>query len=163
MYQLDKNIDCTMTTITMAGVYYDPTVKYSLVSMAELASLNFQFRFGKHQSSVRKPAEINTCAACPHFQRLCNRFNWNPEFFCSRFHQQNDKRGDGASILQSCNKRGQAHSSLQEWVGYRYRLPKGLRKRSFPCSICQQAKSLSLENQLRLQLLEVNRTVSALT
>ena len=112
MYQLDKNIDCTMTTITMARVYYDPTVKYSLVSMAELASLNFQFRFGKHQSSVRKPAEINTCAACPHFQRLCNRFNWNPEFFCSRFHQQNDKRGDGASILQSCNKRGQAHSSF---------------------------------------------------
>jgi len=59
MYQLDKNIDCTMTTITMARVYYDPTVKYSLVSMAELASLNFQFRFGKHQSSVRKPAEIH--------------------------------------------------------------------------------------------------------
>jgi hypothetical protein len=36
-----KNIDDTMTTITLEGVYYDPTVKYNLASMSELASLNF--------------------------------------------------------------------------------------------------------------------------
>ena len=34
-----------MTTITPEGVYYDPTVKYNLVSVSELASLNFESRF----------------------------------------------------------------------------------------------------------------------
>jgi len=61
-----KNIDGTMTTITLEGVYYDPTAKYNLVSVADLASLNFESRFGRHQSSVHGPVRmhvplIHTC------------------------------------------------------------------------------------------------------
>ena len=54
-----KNIDGTVTTTTLEGIYYDPAVNYNLVSMAELASLNSESRFGKHQSSVHGPAGIH--------------------------------------------------------------------------------------------------------
>jgi len=41
--------------MTLEGGYYDPTIKYNLVSVAEWASLNFESRFGRHQSSVHGP------------------------------------------------------------------------------------------------------------
>ena len=35
------------TVIILEGVYYDPTVKYNLVSMSELAGLNYESRFSR--------------------------------------------------------------------------------------------------------------------
>ena len=35
------------TVIILEGVYYDPTVKYNLVSMSELAGLNYEPRFSR--------------------------------------------------------------------------------------------------------------------
>ena len=46
------------TVIILEGVYYDPTVKYNLVSVAELAALNYESRFSKQASSVRGAAGI---------------------------------------------------------------------------------------------------------
>jgi len=60
LYLPVKNIDGTMTIITVEGVYYDPTVNYNVVSVTELANLNFESRFGKHQSSVHAQREC-TC------------------------------------------------------------------------------------------------------
>ena len=57
LYLPVKNIDGTMTIITVEGVYYDPTVNYNVVSVTELANLNFESRFGKHQSSVHAQRE----------------------------------------------------------------------------------------------------------
>jgi len=55
LYLPVQNIDGTVINITLEGVYYDSTVKYNLVSVAELASLNLKSRFGRHQSSVHGP------------------------------------------------------------------------------------------------------------
>ena len=46
------------TVIILEGIYYDPTVKYNLVSVAELAGLNYESRFSKQASSVRGAAGI---------------------------------------------------------------------------------------------------------
>jgi len=44
--------------IILEGVYYDPDVRYNLVSLAELAGLNYKSRFSKQASSVREAAGI---------------------------------------------------------------------------------------------------------
>jgi hypothetical protein len=113
LYLPVKNIDGTMTTITLEGVYYDPTVKYNLVSVAELASLNFESRFGRRQSLVHGPAGMHVPLI-----HTCNIYaidaTNNPNQFAFASISINDKRGEGTSILQSYNQRGQAHPSLKE-------------------------------------------------
>ena len=40
------------TVIILEGVYYDPDVKYNLVSVVELAGLNYESRFSKQASTT---------------------------------------------------------------------------------------------------------------
>jgi len=44
--------------IILEGVYYDPDVRYNLVSLSELAGLNYKSRFSKQASLVRVAAGI---------------------------------------------------------------------------------------------------------
>jgi len=53
LHLLVTDVNGKRTVIILEGVYYDPTVKYNLVSVAELAGLNYESRFSKQTSSVR--------------------------------------------------------------------------------------------------------------
>jgi len=44
--------------IILEGVYYDPTVKYNLVSVVELVGLNYESQFSKQAYSVHGAAGI---------------------------------------------------------------------------------------------------------
>jgi len=46
------------TTIILKGVYYDPSIKYNLISVAELANVSYKSRFGQHKISIQGPAGI---------------------------------------------------------------------------------------------------------
>jgi len=47
------DVNGKQTVIVLEGVYYYPDVKYNLVSVAELAGLNYESRFNKQASSIR--------------------------------------------------------------------------------------------------------------
>jgi len=51
------NVNGKRTVIVLEKVYYDPDVKYNLVSVAELAGLNCESRFNKQASSVHGAAK----------------------------------------------------------------------------------------------------------
>ena len=52
------DVNGKQTVIVLEGVYYYPDVKYNLVSIAELAGLNYESRFNTQTSSVRGAAGI---------------------------------------------------------------------------------------------------------
>ena len=52
------DVNGKQTVIILEGVYYDPDVQYHLVSVAELAGLNYESKFNKQASSVRGAAGI---------------------------------------------------------------------------------------------------------
>jgi len=52
------DVNGKQTVIILEGVYYYPDVKYNLVSVVELAGLNYESRFNKQASSVRGAAGI---------------------------------------------------------------------------------------------------------
>ena len=58
LHLLVTDVNGKRTVIILEGVYYDRTVKYNLVSVAELAGLNYEARFSKQASSVRGAAGI---------------------------------------------------------------------------------------------------------
>jgi len=137
IYLTVKNIDGTITTITPEGVYVNPTVKYNLVSVAELASLNFESRFGRHQSLVHEPAVMHvplmhTCnvyaidatSNTNHlaFTSISTMTNLEKaHLYCSvllcfinpRVRNIRNEASSCSGIL-SCNQRGQSHPSLKE-------------------------------------------------
>jgi len=58
LHLLVTDVNGKRTVIILEGVYYDPDVKYNLVSIAELAGLNYESRFNKQASSVLGAAGI---------------------------------------------------------------------------------------------------------
>jgi len=136
LYLPVKNIDGTMTTITPEGVYYDPTVKYNLVSVAELASLNFESRFGRHRSFVHGPAGmhmplINTC----NVYAINATSNSNQFAFASISKTTNKEKAHlyCSHVISEANLIYLSKSVVKS-------LPNGLKKRGFSCTICQHAK-----------------------
>jgi len=132
LYLPVKNIDGTMTTITLEGVYYDPTVKYNLVSVAELASLNFESGFGRRQSLVHGPAGMHVP-----FIHTCNIYaidaTNNPNQFA--FASISKIRNEEKAHLYCSHVISEAklfHLSKSGVKG----LLKGSKKRVFPCTIC---------------------------
>jgi hypothetical protein len=58
LYMPVKDVRGKQTTIILKGVYYDPSIKYNLISVAELANVRYESRFGQHKSSIQGPAGI---------------------------------------------------------------------------------------------------------
>jgi len=138
LYLPVKNIDGIMTIITLEGVYYDLTFKYNLVSVTELASLNFESRFSRHQSSVHGPAGmhvplIHTC----NVYAIDATSNSNHFAFASISNMTNQEKAH-LYCSHVISEAKFIHLSKSGVKG----LPKGLKKQAFPCTICQHAKNI---------------------
>ena len=58
MHLLLTDLNGKQMVIILEGVYYDQTVKYNLVNVAELDGLNYESRFSKQASLVHGAAGI---------------------------------------------------------------------------------------------------------
>jgi len=58
LYMPVKDVKGNQTTIILKGFYHDPTIKYNLISVAELANVSYESRVGQHKSSIKGPAGI---------------------------------------------------------------------------------------------------------
>jgi len=123
------------TVIIMEGVYYDPSVTYNLVSVKELAELNYEARFSKQASSVRGAAGIvpliHTCnvyaidaASDPTYVALGAVCKMTP---MEKMHLYFSHCISEDKLL---------HMSKNKVPG----IPPGLKKMGISCSVCQHAK-----------------------
>jgi len=67
LYMPVKDVRDKQTTIILKGGYYDPSIKYNLISVTELANVSYESRFGQHKSSIQGLAGI--VHLCTH--RMC--------------------------------------------------------------------------------------------
>jgi len=58
LYMPVEDVRGKQTTIVLKRVYYDPTIKYNLISVAELANVSYKSRFGQHKISIKGPVGI---------------------------------------------------------------------------------------------------------
>jgi len=67
LYMPVKDVKGKQTTIILRGVYFDPNIKYNLISVNELANIDYESRFGQNKSSIQGSA--GTVHLCTH--RMC--------------------------------------------------------------------------------------------
>jgi len=56
LYMPIKDVKGKQTTIILKGVYFDPNIKYNLMSVNELANIDYESRFGQIKSSIQGSA-----------------------------------------------------------------------------------------------------------
>jgi len=128
--------DISLTRAAQRRLFETEIFKYNLVSVAELASLNFESRFGRHQSSVHGPVGMHVPLI-----HTCNVYaidvasNSNHFSFASISKMTNEEKAH-LYCSHVISEAKLIHLSKSGVMG----LPKGLKKRGFPCTICQHAK-----------------------
>jgi hypothetical protein len=129
------DVNGKQTVIVLEGVYYAPDVKYNLVSVAELAGLNYESRFNKQASSVRGAAGIVPLI------HTCNVYaidaNMNTTYVALGAVCKMTPMEKMHLYFSHCISEDKLmHMSKNKVPG----IPPGLKRMGIPCSVCQHAK-----------------------
>jgi len=135
LHLLVTDVNGKQTVIVLEEVYYDPDVKYNLVSVAELAGLNYESRFNKQASSVRGAAGIVPLI------HTCNVYvidaNMNTTYVASGAVCKMTLMEKMHLYFSYCISEDKLmHMSKNKVPG----IPPGLKGMDIPCSVCQHAK-----------------------
>jgi len=135
LHLLVTNVNEKRTVIILEGVYYGPDIKYNLVSVAELAGLNYESRFKKQASSVHGAARI---VALIH---TCNVYAIDADM---------DTTYVALGAVCKMAPMEKMHLYFSHCIGEDNlmhtsknkvpRIPSGLKRMGIPCSVCQHAK-----------------------
>jgi len=135
LYLPVTDVNRKRTVIILEGVYCDPTVKYNLVSVVELAGLNYESRFSKQASLVRGAAGIvpliHTCNVYAIHAAM------NTTYVALRAVRKITPMEKMHLYFSHCISEDKLmHMSKNKVPG----IPSGLKRMGIPCTVCQHAK-----------------------
>jgi len=135
LYMPVKDVRGKQTTIILKGVYFDPNIKYNLISVNDLANISHESQFGQRKSSIQGSA-----GTVPHVHTL--------NVYALEVMEQG--RTMAMAAVNKMTAMVQTHLNFSHCISEKKLVqmskagvpgvPKGLKETGGSCVICQHAK-----------------------